>query len=88
MDNPISENILKVNDTEILTVTLNNIILKSEKFVKTQKSTIEKEKIFSNKIFSLLSTIYFAIFIQVIIIIFLSGYHIFNYRKIILDRFY
>ena len=88
MDQPNLTNALKLNDTEALKLTIEQLNEKGQKFVESQKKEISFEHNLSENAFKSSHTVYLVFSIQVMVIILLVGYQIFSFRKVILDRFY
>jgi len=88
MDHPNLNDAIRVNDTDTLKTTFDKVNLKGNQFIESQKDQIKDEFSLSENTFEYMYTIYFVIFIQVLIILLLSGYQIFSFRKVILDLYF
>lgn len=88
MDHPNLSNALKLNETEGLKQTIEQVGAKAQKFVDSQKKQIHVEDDLSENVFEYMHTVYFVIFVQVLVIISLAGYQIFSFRKVILNQFF
>ena len=88
MDQPNLSNALKLNETEALKRTLEQVSAKAEKFVESQRNQIIIENDLSENVFGYMHSFYFVIFFQVMVIVLLAVYQIFSFRKVILSQFF
>lgn len=85
MDSPNLSEAIKLNDTDILKDLFEKISVKGELYVVSQKDEIKSEDSFSDTAFQFMHTINFVIFIQILIVVLLTGYQLVSFRKVILD---
>lgn len=87
MDSPNLSEAIKLNDTDTLKSVFDRISHKGESYIYSQKEEIRKEDAYSDNVFHFMHTIYFVIFIQVLIVVLLTGYQIVSFRKVLLEHF-
>jgi len=88
MDAPNLTDSVKLKDTDALKSLLYKISHKSESYLESQKDEIKSEDESSDSVFVFMHTMYFVIFIQVIIVVMLTVYQLLSFRKVILEHFF
>lgn len=88
MEHPNLENSLKLNETEVLRNSLNDVVFKGNKLLNSQQKEIEEEENINDIMIGYMNSVYFIISIQTILIVGLSIYQIFSFRKSLLQNLY